>query len=298
MTRLGNLRQGINCFTIFFYSHQVRWSRQVAVPDVMTNGLVMPDALTGSGIQGQQAVGKKVGPMAIAAVKVKSCRACRYVHDPTRLIYRHAGPVVGTTHKLVSSRVFPALVAVLPGLRNGMKNPLLLAAANVKGADVAGSGRQSFGVERSHNDEVFVNGARRMIAVVESFYITAQALGEVNLTALTKAIDGLTGIGIQGVEVFIGTEKQAAVIAFFPESQSSGEAALVGTLKGVEFPFTLSGSSIQGKNFEAGRNAIQDTMCNERVCLDIIIATALLARLVSPGYFQLLHIVLVNLVKR
>src|SRR6185437_16902110 len=66
----GDLRYGINCFSIMFYGDQVWVGREVAVPQIVVYYLVVPDIFPGGSIQGDQAVGIQVSALTFGAVKV------------------------------------------------------------------------------------------------------------------------------------------------------------------------------------------------------------------------------------
>ena len=55
---LGGLRDGIARLAVVHHRHEHRRRRQVAIPHVVVDELVMPDALAGGGVQHEQAVGE------------------------------------------------------------------------------------------------------------------------------------------------------------------------------------------------------------------------------------------------
>ena len=84
--------------------------------------LKVPEILAGTGVQSQQAVGVKVGSLAIGAVKVIGGRTDREIRDPSLLIDRYPAPGVGPANVL--PRIFrPRVVTHVAGMRNGMKSP-------------------------------------------------------------------------------------------------------------------------------------------------------------------------------
>ncbi len=68
---LGDLCHGVDKAAVPFHLEQTGRRGQVAVPDVMLDGLKMPDALTCFGFQRKQRVGEKVVAGAVGSVKVE-----------------------------------------------------------------------------------------------------------------------------------------------------------------------------------------------------------------------------------
>src|SRR5579862_2047035 len=102
----------------------------------MPNGLKMPDALPGLGIQGNQAVRKQIVANAIGTIEIGCCRSGRNVYNAAPGIECHAGPIVRTP--TVRPRIFrPGVVTVFIRMRNGMERPAKFARAYVVSAYVA-----------------------------------------------------------------------------------------------------------------------------------------------------------------
>ena len=56
----GDLRDRIDALATVHYSNQIGLGRHVSVPQVVVHNLVVPDALTGADIEGDDAVGKEI----------------------------------------------------------------------------------------------------------------------------------------------------------------------------------------------------------------------------------------------
>jgi hypothetical protein len=68
---LGGLRNGFDFFAVMINGQQFRRLRDIQIPQVVVNGLEMPDALASARVESQQAVAEQVVSMAIAAVEVE-----------------------------------------------------------------------------------------------------------------------------------------------------------------------------------------------------------------------------------
>src|SRR5271168_3566836 len=97
----------------------------------------MPEALAGSGVQGEQAIGEEVVTEAVRAIEVERGGSRGHVKDSAFEIERHAGPVIGGAAGFPCF-FRPSVVAELARMRNGVKDPSHLAVADIKSADVAG----------------------------------------------------------------------------------------------------------------------------------------------------------------
>src|SRR5262245_25944680 len=94
MTRLGGLSNSINAQTTTFNGDEVGRSREITIPQVMMNELVMPHAPACPGVQGEKAVAVKFLPDAIATPEIKCGRTGGNKHQPSSLVDRHARPAI------------------------------------------------------------------------------------------------------------------------------------------------------------------------------------------------------------
>src|SRR5436190_10998730 len=98
----------------------------VEVPQIMMNGLEMPEPLAGTRVKGEDAVGEQVLADAIRAVEIVIGRSEWNVDDAARIVDRHRSPVVHSADVLVGF-LRPRVVPELAGQRNGVELPFLLA---------------------------------------------------------------------------------------------------------------------------------------------------------------------------
>ena len=89
-----SLRHGINRATFPLHRHERRRGRKIAVPDVVTNGLKVPDSLAGRRIQRNQGISKKIIAFSFAAKEIRYCRACRHIDDATFFVESETRPAV------------------------------------------------------------------------------------------------------------------------------------------------------------------------------------------------------------
>ena len=68
---LRGLRHDVHVAAVLPDRQQLGRLRQVEVPQVVVNELVMPEPLAGARVERHQAVGEQVGALAIAAVEVE-----------------------------------------------------------------------------------------------------------------------------------------------------------------------------------------------------------------------------------
>src|SRR6202012_3350413 len=112
----------------------------ITVPYVVMHSLVMPDPATGSGIQCDNAIGKKIVTDPAAAVEVETGRSDGREKHAFILIQAEAGPTVGASEMLICRCVGPGRIALLAGIGNGVKDPAETAGVNIIGPDMAGGG--------------------------------------------------------------------------------------------------------------------------------------------------------------
>src|SRR5689334_4872942 len=89
--------------------------RKVVVPEVVMNGLEVPDALAGLCVQRDGAVGEEVVPLAIAAIEIEIRRSQARENHPPLLIDTQSAPGIGPAPLLPGVR--------LPGLRTEFSRP-------------------------------------------------------------------------------------------------------------------------------------------------------------------------------
>src|SRR5690606_3797010 len=130
--RFGDLRHRVDHSPVVPYPHQVGRRGEVAVPDVVVDGLKVPHPPTRGGVERQQRVGEQVGAGAAAAVEVRGGGAGGDEGDAARGVDADARPGVGTT-RVAPGLSRPGLVAELSLAGNGVKSP-----ADGAGADVVG----------------------------------------------------------------------------------------------------------------------------------------------------------------
>src|SRR5690606_18998211 len=152
---------------------------QVVVPDVVADGLIVPDPLARGCIERQHGVREEVLPQPVSTVKVEGRRTRRDVDDAALFVERHAGPVVRSPD--VGMRVGrPAFVPDLAMLRCGVYGPGDLAGPYVVCADVARRRGQRLADPRSLDEQVAIDDAWRVGSDVEVGDVPPQPVLEID----------------------------------------------------------------------------------------------------------------------
>jgi hypothetical protein len=209
---LGGLRDGINAFAVALQGDEARRRGEIPVPDVVLDGLEMPDSLARVGVEREERVGEQVVPGPVRPVKIGRRRSGGNVHDPSLLVHRHARPVVRGTR--VFPGVFrPGVIAVFAGVRDRVKRPSNLARPNVEGAEVSGRSGQGFRRSPSDDQEVFVKNAGAGQHDGLLLGIAAQPFAEVNSSFFPELRKGLARVRVQGVNVALDVGEKTALFA-------------------------------------------------------------------------------------
>ena len=134
---LRRLRDDLARLAVLADRQQLGRLRNVPVPEVVVNELLMPDPLAGAGVDRDERVGEQVVALAIAAVEVVARAAEADERDAVLLVDGELAPVVpAAADLLVAFR--PRVVAELPFVRNDMEDPGELPGPHVVGMDVGG----------------------------------------------------------------------------------------------------------------------------------------------------------------
>src|SRR5262249_41902335 len=80
-TVLGSLRDSVDGFAIAMDADERGRGGKITVPNIVTNGLEVPDAFASFGVEREEGVGEQIVADAIAAVKVECGGACGCVDD-------------------------------------------------------------------------------------------------------------------------------------------------------------------------------------------------------------------------
>src|SRR5262249_34835956 len=92
----GGLRHDVDIAAVVAGGQELGCPRGIVGPQIMMDGLEVPEALSGAGIERHQAVAEQVVAMPIATVEVEPRGAKRHVDDAASLIDRQFAPVVDT----------------------------------------------------------------------------------------------------------------------------------------------------------------------------------------------------------
>ena len=188
-------RHRVDLFPVLNHCEQIRWRRDVPIPDIVVHGLEMPKSFAGFGVQGDEAIGKKVVALAVAAIKIKSRRTSGSVYNASFGIHGHAHPVVGSANVFV---VFflPGVVTIFAGVGDGVKGPDFAASPNVICPNVALQSCGAFGYPRTHDEDVLINRSRGVSDHVIVGPWAGDAVNQVDSTIFAKGRNDLSRFGI------------------------------------------------------------------------------------------------------
>ena len=134
--RLGYLRDGVDRPPVLLDRDQRRRRRQVHVPEIVLQGLEVPDALACARVQRDHTVREQVVAVPVRAVEIERRRARGGEHHPHRVVYGEPCPRVRAAGNLV--RVGrPRVVAELARAGNRVERPPDLTGHRVERPDVA-----------------------------------------------------------------------------------------------------------------------------------------------------------------
>ena len=132
----GDLSYCIEFTTAACNGNQVRISREIMIPEIMTKCLEMPNTLSGPGIKAKDTIGEKIVPCAVAAIEIGRGRAGPDEHQPALFIQTRAAPIVGRAGVLPAV-CLPGFMAKFSGPRYGMKPPKLFPGTDIECARIS-----------------------------------------------------------------------------------------------------------------------------------------------------------------
>ena len=236
----------------------------VPVPDAVMNGLEVPDALAGFGVEAEQALGVDVGAGPVAAPKIAGRRRRGDVYVAELLVAGHRSPDVGAANPLPGV-VVPRLGELLALPRNRVEPPLRLAGTDVVGAHVAGRKpllrRRRVGDSRAHDEGVADHDPGRTGADValEDLLAAQPVIRQVDDAVLSEGGVGASRREVQRDQLLAaGDEDDALGLAVGPVLEAAGSGAVgsreLVALRVVE-PEFLTGRGVQGGDLpQAGRH--------------------------------------------
>src|ERR1700733_3592359 len=163
----------------------------------MMNGLEMPKVFSRAGVECQEAVTEETGAGTIRAIKIIGWRSQRNVRDSALFVDRHPAPVVGAANILPG--IFrPGIVAKLPGMGNGMKDPDHLSREYVIGTNIAGRRSVLFSSRRAKYQEILKNPSQAArLNDPDGLRISAQAFLQIDTAMVAKRIHQRAGARIE-----------------------------------------------------------------------------------------------------
>ena len=261
VARLAGDRYRVDGPAVALELHQGRGRRQVAVPDVVPDGLVVPAALAGSDVDGQQAVGEEVVADPRGAVEVGRRRSGRREQQAPPGVERHAGPGVGAARHLQGA-LGPGLRARLSGTRDVVVPPDQRAVDRAVRGDGARQRVGRLARREAHHYQVLEDDARHRHA---ERAVSLHGGRQVDDAVLAEVDDRLAHGGIERYERVVAGEEEArrnaALGLALPPHQTALGCALDAR---VVAPQLFAGARVQGEGDELRRQSVEHPVDDER----------------------------------
>ena len=284
--RLGDLRHGVDRLAVALHRDQHGRGRQVTIPQVVLEHLIVPQPLSRVGIERDDAVGVQVVAQSVGAVEVVAGRPGGSEHHAALRIECHATPRIGAAGNL--PRIgWPRVETGFPRMGNGVEAPHLFAGGDVEGANVAGGTRQLLGHGAAHDEQIAVHHPRGRRTHRQPLYRAAESLSQINPPAVAKGANGLTRASVERIEP----------IAIVEEHTIAGNhhAAVTNARRGrrpvlrVEAPALRAGGGVERNHLHLGRGGIQHPVDHDGVGLHLRPGKGVLG-VEGPRHFELLHV--------
>src|SRR5688572_21053742 len=206
---LRRLRDDLSRLAVLTDRQQLGRLRNVPVPEIVVNELLMPDSLAGARIDRDERVGEQVVALAIAAVEVVARAAESDERDAVLLVNSELAPVVPAAAQLPMA-LWPRLVAELAFVRNDMEDPRELSGPHVVGMDVRGRAA----VVRStgqRDDEEVLEDATGITGPHRTCRLPIHRVAEIDTTVVAEGRDDLTVLRIHRDDLAALQVDEAAV---------------------------------------------------------------------------------------
>ena len=155
---------------------------------------------------------------------------------------------------------------------------------------------------RAEDQEVLVDGARRVRQHVEFADVAAEPLEQRDAAVRAERRDGLSGARVERVEPLSGRHEDAAIVTALPEHDAAVHAERAGAPaagKRVEHPQLASGRGVEREHLRPRRRAVEHAVDDDRVALDLRAVVGLrVTRAVGPRDFERAHVPGVDLIER
>ena len=194
-------RDGRNGLAVPLHVDEHRSGRQIEIPEIVVDQLLVPQELAGPGVERDDRVAVEVLPLAIATVIVGRRRAERRVDDAAFGVDREEGPHV-RAGSVLPAVAFPGLHAWLPRSRHRMELPEQAPRLRVPPSNVAvepEAGRL-LTVVSAGDDDVLEDRGRRDQADAP-VHLAHDAALEVGVSAISESGRELPGLRIQRNQV-------------------------------------------------------------------------------------------------
>src|SRR5262249_30695295 len=156
---LGCERDRIDRLAVMPDGDQLRRRGGIGVPEIVMNGLEMPEPLSRPRIEREQTIRVEIIAVPIAAIELVLGRSGRHVHRPPLHVHGDFAPHIDAAHVFVGV-LGPGFISVLAWARDRVEYPDELAREDIESANIARWGEVTFAGRAAKDDQVFEDASR------------------------------------------------------------------------------------------------------------------------------------------
>ncbi len=310
---LGWLRDRLDRFAVDGDVHQDRRARDVVVPDAVMHELVVPDALAGLQIDGDEAFAEQIVAGTMSAEIVAGWNFNGQVGDAELLVDGDLRPHAGVAG--VGPRIFqPGVVAELTGPRDGVKRPEAFPGARVVAAHVPFrvglAARRRSGAVRGADDDDVLGDDRRAVPrdfAGDRIELLIGVLLEIDDAVDAEILERLAGLGVEADELIADRDVEDPLVSSCRRSSSRRRVPTTGAprLRRAGLPRADASKAVRRCGVDGDRVAmlagggVEHAVDHQRRGLQIEVGTlAEVLGLEAPGDFERVEVGGVDLIER
>ena len=207
---LGELRDSVHRLAGARHRHEAGGGRQIPIPEVVLDHLVVPDPLARSRVEREDGIREQVIAVPVHAVPVERRRPGGREHHAVLLVHGDAGPRVGAARQ--RRAIGPRIRAELADLRNRVEGPPQLPRLHVERADVARRPWQRLGNAAAEDDEIVEDRPRRAGAHARTFDRQPEAFTKIDPARAAERLDRPARLAIERVEEVAIRDEDAILV--------------------------------------------------------------------------------------
>src|SRR5882724_8432781 len=238
-TVLGGLHEDVHHLPVMLNGGEVGRTGNIAIPEIMVNGLEIPFHFPRRCIEGQDAVGEEVHACPVAAIEIRGRRAGAEVDHAPFLIYGEAAPAIGGAEFFIGI-FWPGVISEFSRLGYRVEDPFQFARDYIEGAYMSRGCVPRFGHARSDHQRVLIDDARSGSRHGEIAHVVILAFREpfmeVHFSVRAESLDWPAGIDVKGIEAGARGVEDASVISVLPVDQAAAGIEFLRLFYRREFP--------------------------------------------------------------